>query len=187
MATTSKPERHAKGVLLIGIVKTLRFFRRQRPLEGLSPAAEAFLNEHVLPDQWYAFDIYRELLNVIYREVLASNDEYALQAGIEAGKAILTTFHKAFIIDRDPLGSLLSMRHIWKSYFDFGFHKAEQVSDRSVRFTVADFPNMLPVHGMMIIGWDIAAAQAAGAEEVKYELLESPWRGDLQLKYLVML
>jgi hypothetical protein len=182
MVTT---KRHAKGILLVGIVKPLRVLRRQRPLEGLSPAAEAFLEERVLPDQWYSFDIYRELLNVIFKEVLASNDEYALRAGIAAGKISLTTIHQAFIQEGDPISSLMSMRHIWRSYFDFGIHKTEKISDRSVRFTLADFPDMLPVQGMMAIGWDIAAAEVAGAKDVKHEISEAPWRGNSQLTYLI--
>jgi hypothetical protein len=182
MATT---KRHAKGILLIGIVKPLRFLRRQRPLKGLSPVTEAFLEERVLPHQWYEFDIFKELLNVLFREVLSSNDEYALRSGIEGGKMSLTTIHQAFVKDGDPMGSLLSMRHIWRTYFDFGTHKAEKISDRSVRFTLADFPDMLAVHGMMTIGWDIAAAQVAGAKDVKHEILEAPWRGNPRLTYLI--
>jgi hypothetical protein len=37
----------------------------------------------------------------------------------------------------------------------------------------------------MIIGWDIAAAEAAGAQNVKHEILEKPWQGDSRFEYLV--
>lgn len=185
MAEPEETERQSKGLNLIELVKTLRAYRRKHPLVGLSPGAEALLNERILINKWYSFEAFLEIMRLFYRLLLASNPENALNAGIVGGLASLEDAHRAFVVKGDPTASLYAMRHVWGTLFNFGELDAKVVDEKSVRFTVIDYPDVPEVHAMMIIGWDIASAQLAGAKDVTYVIEKRPWQGDPNLVYLI--
>jgi len=185
MVDTVETERQIKGLTLIELVKALRAYRRNRPLVGLSPQAEALINDRIIVNKWYPHKTLMEILGVFYRQLLASNPDNALKAGIAGGLASLQDTHRAFVKQGDPLGSLYSMRHIWPTMFDFGELEAEVVGERSVLFTLTGYPDVSEMHGMLIIGWDMAAAQLGGADDVTYSIKQRPWIGDTNMVYLI--
>lgn len=181
----SADKRHAKGTGVIEVVRTLRAHRRQGVLKDLSPAAEQLLDTHILPNEWYSFAAFRELLDFMYEHLLGSSEEAALQAGITGGRTLLKGPHKGFVTPGDPAATVYAMRHTWRVYFDFGSLEAEIVEGPAVRFTVSGYPDVSIMHGMTIAGWAVAAAQLAGSRNAGCEMLERPWQGDAQLVYRV--
>lgn len=177
--------RRAKGTALIQLVKLLRAHRRKHPLPGLSPEAEEFLDQHLLPNEWYPLEPFREMMDVVHRELLGSNEEATVQAGVAGGKVLLTGPHKAFVRPGDPAASVFAMRHIWRAYYDFGEHTGEMVEGSAVRFTLNEYPDVTAAHALMIAGWTVAAALVAGAADAGAEILARPWKGDPELVYRV--
>jgi len=185
MTESAKIERQVKGKVLIDLVKSLNVYRRNRSLVGLSPHAEAFLNRRILANKWYPHNIFRELMRLFYRHLLASNPENAVKAGIVAGYSGLQSIHRGFVKTDDPLASMYSMRHLWASMYNFAEIEAELVGTNSVRFILTGYPDMPEEHAMLTVGWGVAAAQLAGAKEVTYVLEQRPWQGDRDLVYLI--
>jgi hypothetical protein len=179
-----KPPRRAKGVNLIDLVKLLKGLRKRRPL-AFSKAAEALLAEHVLISNWYPFDVYPELLDIVYREMLGRDEKAALEMGIIGGRAAFSGFHKQFIAPRKPLETLLAIRHTWRVYYDFGTLSAFEEGPRAVRLELEGYPDARPCHGNMIVGWHVAAGREAGAENARSDILEAPWRGGARLVHRV--
>ncbi len=178
-------QRHAKGVNLIHLVKMLKIYRRQRPLTGLSADAEALLGEHILATKWYRHELFLELLEVTFRQILNGDEEKAVAAGITGGRLVLQDIHKAFVQQGDPIGSVMAMRHTWPTYFDFADIKADLAGNDSVRFAVAGYPDIPMVHALTTIGWGIAAARLAGAKRAGYLVEDRPWEGAPMFRYRI--
>jgi hypothetical protein len=170
--------RRAKGAGIVELVKVLRAYRRAHPIEGLGKSAEHLLDERIMTNEWYSLDAFLELLAYAYRHLLGSSEEAALQMGAAGGRALLQGPHKAFVKAGDPTGSVVALRHSWLTYYDFGNLAAELVDDRTVEFVVTGYPDVPVPHGMMIAGWAVAAAELAGARDVRCDILERPWIGD---------
>jgi uncharacterized protein (TIGR02265 family) len=164
-------------VNLVGLVKALRVHRKQHPLPEMSPEADALLNEHILPSEWYPLRAHLEILGVAYRLLAGSKPENALQMGVTGGKAIWTSTHRGVVEGRDPVRALKSMPAVWRTYFDFGSLDVDVDDPTTVRFTVRDYPDVPVYHGMTIAGWHLAVALVAGAPGATVELLERPWEG----------
>jgi hypothetical protein len=182
-----KSSRRAKGVNLIGIVKLVKGMRKRRPLRpgALSRTAEAFLDEHVLVSDWYSFDLYVELLQLVFREMLESSEAAALEMGIMGGRSAFSGHHKQFVAPGNPIETLIALRHTWRVYYDFGTLSAVAEGPRSARLVLDGYPDMLACHGNMIVGWHVAAAREAGAESARSEIVKAPWRADERLIHRV--
>ncbi len=174
-----------KGSNLIGLVKLLRGLRKTRPLQGLSPAALALLDERVLVTDWYPFEPFLEFVELTYRDLLKGSEEAALQMGIAGGREALAGVHKAFISQGDAAASLLAMKPAWRAYFDFAQLSAEKVGTNAVRFNLIDYPDVGAAHGMLIVGWHVAAARLAGSEKARAEVVLKPWTGAPHLAHCV--
>jgi hypothetical protein len=164
------------------LVKLLKSHRRKSPISGLSSEAESLMGDaHLLPTAWYPFAPVVELIQVSYRYLMRSREEAALQMGMAGGAYALGTYHKTFVKLGDPRASVLAMRHTWPLYFDFGALSASDDGNHAAVFTLEGYSDMSAAHGYMIVGWHRAAALAAGATEVRGDLLECPWSGDSSL------
>ena len=181
----SSQARHAKGVNFTELVKVLRVRRRTQPLVGLSAEGEAMLSVRVLASEWYSHEALLDLLRYAYRELLGRSDEAAHQMGIVGGHAVLQGAHRAFISPGNPAASVTNMGVIWKAYFDFGELTNEADGDHACTFRLTGYDDMPSVHGMMIAGWAVAAAQIGGAPSARCEFLEKPWRGAPRFQYRV--
>ncbi|MBN1653368.1 MAG: hypothetical protein JXA30_06280 [Deltaproteobacteria bacterium] len=181
----TQTDRLTKGVAVVNLVKILKIYRRNSSLKAFTPATEALFHEHILPNRWYPHDSFLELLEFVYRHLLGSDEQNAVQMGINGGLEVLQGVHGAFVQKHDPVGSILAMRHIWPTYYNFGALDGKAAGAHSVRFIVTDYPDISIAHAMMIIGWGIAAAQLGGASDARYEVLKRPWKGDSLLSYRI--
>ena len=100
--------RRAKGINLIAFVRMLKGLRKRRPIGLLSDATEAVLGDRVLISSWYSFDVYRELMNVVTREILHGSDASALEMGIMGGREAFSDYHRQYVAPGDPLATLIA-------------------------------------------------------------------------------
>jgi hypothetical protein len=179
-------------VNLTELVKVLRIHRRQKPLPRLSAAAEDLLATRILASEWYAHEPFLELLRCTDEVILGRSEARALEMGILGGHIALQGPHRAFVQPGDPEGSMLALRHVWRSYFDFGELAGEpealphEERSRGVRFILTGYPDIPCVHAHMTAGWPMAAAQIAGARDPQCEMLERPWKGAQRLVFRVL-
>lgn len=177
--------RLVKGINLSQLVPLLRKRRRQQSLGMMSAAAERLMEERILDHLWYPHAPFVDLLRVLYREVLANNENNALSMGIAGGRVTLQGVHKAFVVPGDPVASAMAMRHSWQSYFNFGEQKAVQEGDRSVVLTINGYSDVTPIHAGLIAGWTVAAAQLGGAPQATCDIFEKPWLAGTKLSFRV--
>jgi hypothetical protein len=185
MVHTPRDDRHVKGINLVGLVKLLRVYRRQKPIRGLSPGAMALLDDRILVSSWYPLQHHWELLGFMYREMLGSDPEHALAMGLAGGKETWKGTHRVFVSERGAISALNSMGPAWRSYFDFGELDVDVEDEHTVRFTVRDYADCPVAHGMTIAGWHLAAAQLAGSPKATIEVLDKPWAGAREQVHVV--
>jgi len=188
--STSKPQgsRNVKGIIQVDLIKFLRVYQRSTPLPRLSPAAEELLQTRVIVSAWYPLAPFLELIMVTDRVLLKGNEEAAVELGAGGGTNLLRTSYRAYIREGDAAESVMGVRHLWGTHYDFGAIHAELEADRrSVVYTVTGYEDVVAPHGLMTAGWAIAAARIAGAPAARIELLERPWAGDEHLRYRVIL
>lgn len=175
--------RHAKGTNLVELIKVLKVHQRQRPIEGLSREAQELLETRILLSDWYPHEPFMELLKVLFEQLLGRSTNKALQIGITGSITALRGPYKAYIRSGDPAASVLAMRHIWRTFFDFGDLKASLDEDRSVSFVLTGYHDVSPVHAAMITAWSVGAARLAGSGTADVEIIEAPWDGADRLVY----
>ena len=176
--------RRVKGTSIIQLVKLLRDVRQKRPLR-LSPAGAQFLEQRIMPTEWYPLSMMVELMHVMFEQLQGSDPRVAMQGGITSGVQQLSGPYNGFVITGDPVATVLSMRHLWRASYDFGMLEAVSDGPRSVLFTLSGFPDITVVHAIMTASWAVAAAQVSGPKGAKAELVEKPWEGSALLRYRV--
>ena len=175
--TMSQPTRHVKGIVQLDLIKYLRVYQRSNPLPGLSAEAEELLHSRVIVSSWYALAPFLELLAATDSLILKGDENAALELGASAGSQLLRSSYRAYIRDGEFAESVMAVRHLWGTHYDFGAVTAELQADQtSVVFTITGFEDVSMAHALMTAGWAIAAARVAGAASVAIEVLERPWK-----------
>lgn len=179
------PQRHAKGVSLVSPAKVLNVYGRRAPLDELAPSTRAVLDQRVLISSWYPLEVLWDMLDFMYRKMLKQDPATALAAGTAGGREIWSNAHNAFVRD-NPTATLKRMGPAWAGYFDFGSLDVQPMpGGQGVHFIVRDYDDVPEVHGMMIAGWHLAAAQLSGQEGAQLDFTALPWRGQGPLRYVI--
>ncbi len=169
--------RRVKGVTLEQLVKAVKGLQRRMPHLRLSPRTEAALQERILVSKWYPLQLNLELSAFVYRQMLGSDPNNALMAGVAGGTEAWSGAHRIFVAERGPLDALRAMAPAWGSYFDFGSLTADTIDAGTVRFTIEGYPDIPVYHGMLIAGWHTAAARLCGAHDATADVEQRPWEG----------
>ena len=181
------PGRHIIGAVLIDLVKFVKNHERTSGrVLSLSAPSRATLERRVLISEWVPIEIFHELLQALDLLVIHGDEQRAMEMGALGG-ASMRGLLKAYTVPGDAPSSVLSMRHAWRAHYDFGRLTSELTGDATVRFTVTDYLDMPMIHGLMTVGWGVAAARAAGANDVHPVLFDRPWRGAEKLMYEISL
>ena len=175
--------RHVIGAVLVDLVKFLKNFERTsgRPIP-LSTMSRAAVDRRVMISEWVQVQVFHELLHVFDVIAVKGDEQRAMEMGAVGGTPMRGLL-KAYSVPGDPVGSVFSMRNAWRAHYDFGRLTSERTSDATVRFTVSEYLDMPMIHGMMTVGWGVAAARAAGAADLRVVVFERPWRGASELSY----
>ena len=174
--TSSSARRLVKGTGCVDIVKIVRHARKQRTYPPFGDAAEALLEERVLPTGWYSHEGFLQLIEFAFVELLGASEQKAWEMGAAGGRAQLQGPHKVFVDSDDPLAAAWSMRHAWRLNFNFGEIRVER-DERSFLYALHGYADVPPSHAFMIAGWTWAAFQLSGASYVVREIVERPWQG----------
>lgn len=177
--------RHVIGVVTIDLVKFLKTHERTvgKPL-ALDSHTRALLDRRVSPTEWIALESFLALLSALDEIALHGDEQRALDMGA-AGGTVMRGLHKTYAVAGDPKSSVVAMRHAWRAHYDFGRLSCEPLSDRAVQFTVDSYPDMPMVHGMMTVGWGLAAARAGGSPTATATVVERPWTGSQRLQHII--
>lgn len=178
--------RHVKGSNVIDLVKFAKRLAKSVALPALSPAAGRLMEERLLPSGWYALEPFAELLSAVDTAILEGDEERALGLGITAGLAALDGPARLYVKPRDPVGTVLAMRHAWRARHDFGVLAARLDGEGAVLFELTEYADINMVHALTTAGWGVAGARAVGAAASRVEVLERPWRGGTCFRYRII-
>lgn len=177
--------RNVKGVTFVDLVKFLRKQQKTTNLPLLTPTAGALLETRILIFAWYPLKSFLELLKITDKTFLKGNESNAMEMGAVSGMNQLRSVHKAYVKSGDPTGSVIAMRHSWRSSANFGDLGADIEDDHSVVFILRGYDDLGMIHGMMIAGWGVAAARLAGSPNANAELIDRPWKGASRFCYRI--
>lgn len=169
---------------MIDLVKFLKNFGKRRALPSLSPAVRELLALQIAPSTPYPLELLQELLRVMDELVVKGDENAAMEMGAVGGSTFQGVL-KTYVTPGDPTASVLAMRHGWRAHYNFGRLSAEEVSRGEVLFRLEGYPDAPMVFALMMAGWAIGAARAAGSKTPKLNVLERPWRGDAHFVYRV--
>lgn len=171
-----------KGIDLIGLVKTLKAWRKANPgkeLPGLTAEDLDFLdNTLVLPVGWYPHDRFLRFLDAVSQLVFGGSQDGMLEMGRMAARETYTTVHSALIYKGDVARTLSGGIGFIKAHFDFGEWTFEEGSANQAHIRISGYPEMTETHGTLFVGWCEVMIELSGGEVQKAEVLEAPWRGD---------
>ena len=108
-----------------------------------------------------------------------------MEMGAAGATEQLQSIYKAYLKAGDAKESVYALRHAWRAQYDFGQLAADALDASSVLFTLSDYEGVGMVHGMMIVGWGVAAARVCGCTGARADVLERPWRGGERLRYRI--
>jgi hypothetical protein len=177
-------ERQIAGNALIDLIKFIKNYEKEVRALPLGAEARGLVAERVVVAQWYSLAAFHDILGALDRAVLRGNEQRTLEMGAAGGAAMRGLQH-AYVVEREPLNSVLAMRHAWRAHYNFGALSAEATGDATVTFTVTGYPDMPMSHGLLTAGWGLAAARVAGSPAARVEVLERPWQGAKQYVYKV--
>ena len=166
------------------LVKFLKNFGKRRALPNLTPAAKELLAVQIAPSTPYPLELLQELLRVMDELIVKGDENAAMELGAVGGSTFQGVL-KTYVTPGEPMASVLAMRHGWRAHYNFGRLTAEEVSQGQVRFRLEGYPDAPMVFALMMAGWAVGAARAAGSKAPKLNVLERPWRGAAHFVYLV--
>lgn len=139
---------------------------RARVLEALGPEARELMETNPLETQWYPYDVYIEISEVIDR-VLGDGDMRLFEElGAFSCEQTLTGVFRVFFRFGNLRFLLDRASKAWHSQYDFGsMHVEHDPDDRQiVKLTIRDVPNPHIVHYLAIRGWMLKAAELTATE-----------------------
>ncbi len=170
--------RRTKGTNLVGLVRMLKGALKSGQVAQVPPEVARLLAERIIVTEWYPFDSFLAVLDIVHRELAGGTDEGAVRLGEMGAHLVHEGSHSAFIKAGDPARSLEALDRIWPLLLDFGDLVSERVAEGDVRFTVTGYRDMPRAHGMTLIGWVRAVVTLAGGTVQEVIVERGPWRGD---------
>lgn len=139
-----------------------------RLLDSLSPTARGLVEEGFLPNQWYPFDVFCELCEVIDRQHGSGDLSLCFDLGRYACDANLPTLYRLFF-KVGNIGYIIGKAEVaWRTTYDFGAIKKVGRTDRSVTLRIEDVPEPRRAHCLSILGWCVRAGEISGARNTRW-------------------
>lgn len=177
-------ERRVVGAILVDLVKLVVNLEKSHGSLGLNATSYDIINARVTLSGWYDLAFFWDLLRAVERVLVKGSESRALELGAAGGSTMRGT-KKAYVVDGDPKSSVMAMRHAWRAHYSFGRLSCEALGDNVVQFKIEQYPDIPMSHGLMTAGWGVAAARAAGAQQVSADVLTRPWRGEGDFSYTI--
>ncbi len=180
-------EKKIKGVDLIGVVMSLKAWKKQagRELPDVHPDDVPYLDGsiRVLPSVWYPFETFTRLLSLSHRYVYGGTEEGMIRMGRDAAALAYGGVHSIFVRKDDFAGSVRSFQSQWRQHFNFGELTVDRIPG-GVRIRFEDFRDASRIHGVLHVGWFLQLAEMCGAQKPKCRIVDAPWLegGDLTLE-----
>lgn len=154
-------EPRAKGTMMLPIVKALRINRDLvKPL--LADHLQKYLEEKVLPTEWYPADDQQELFQTLGRAFSVPDFE---RFGMFLASEQLTGFYRAFLVTGDGERTLRGMAQLWRMNYDTGVMSVVTTPGHA-RVELDDFPYVAEPNCEVLSGYMRRALELAGMRQI---------------------
>ena len=186
--SNATPEMKVKGGLFVDYVRMLKKKKGVDWSKYLLPRDLPYLEQQILPSEWYPFESFERMGIAVLREV-ASGD---LEAVLAFGQITLDEMAKAFsnlVSDDNPRESLMRFEVLRNSFFNFNPVSIESIYGDYAKLRI-QYSMSRPAEeaaSYQAAGFFIQLLRLSGATNIEYRFASKSWAGDpttiLELKW----
>jgi len=186
--SNATPEMKVKGGLFVDYVRMLKKKKGVDWSKYLLPRDLLFLEQQILPSEWYPYETFERMGVAVLQEVAAGN----LEAVLAFGQVSLDEMARAFsnlVCKGDPRESLMRFEVLRNSFFNFNAVTIETISayyaKLRIEYSMSRIAEEAASH--QAAGFFIQLLRLSGAKEIEYRFASKSWAGDpttiLELKW----
>jgi hypothetical protein len=171
--------RNVRGTLFRDYIRMIRTVKDVDWAKELSPDDLVYVLSRVEADRWYPMEVFERMGNAILR-VVAQNDTLAVRMWGRSSVGALCATTPELVAPGDPIETLMRMRVLRATFFDFEALTIPTLLDDEAEITIA--------YGMGLIAEEAACFQTMGvferllelasAKDVRASFTERAWAGD---------
>jgi hypothetical protein len=170
---------NVRGVLFRDYVRMIRGAKHIDWKAALEPEDYAYVTSRISVDDWYPMASFERIGNVIFRR-LADNDLVAVRMWGRASVGDLCATQPDLVAPRDPIETLMRMRVLRATFFDFPALAIPELLDDQAEITISYRMGPLAEEAAshQTMGVFERLLELATARDVVAELTAKSWAGD---------
>ena len=174
-----------KGSMLMFVVKGVRAAGVEHFEPLLTDEDRGFLNQRILPINWYPFENYKRLFDSLVAVVARGNTRTVRKWGRDYGSTILEGVYRSVISPGNPFRSLKNYEQRFRSFYDFGVLEVSETGPGAAKLEIRSFDPSWEAIYEMIYGWLERTVELAGGKNPRIEFVARSWAGDPSTIYSV--
>lgn len=171
--------KQVKGSLFVEYVRMIKKNKHIRWDEYLTPYELGFLDQIILPSQWYPYEIYRQYGAAIFREIAGGKPQLACSWGKETMDRLAELYKDNLIEEGDPVASLRRFKALTQNFFNFDSFDITIHGDNHVEIAINPAFGTEAVRGYsyQMLGSFQRLVELSGADRVQAEFFAKSWEG----------
>ncbi len=172
--------KQVKGSLFVEYVRMIKKNKQIDWNKHLASSEMRFLNQVILPSEWYPFEIYQHYGAAIFQEIADGEPPVACSWG-KATMDRLAELYKGNLIEKgQPLGSLMKFKELNQRLFNFDSFEIIVHDEKHVDIGVDPAFGTGAVEGYsyQMLGSFRRLIELSGVDKVEAEFSAKTWEGD---------
>ena len=172
--------KQVKGSLFAEYVQMIRKNKHISWNKHLGSSEMEFLDQIILPSQWYPYEIYQQYGAAIFQEIAEGKPQVACSWGKETMDRLAGLYKENLIEEGDPLKSLNKFKALTRNVFNFDSFEIIVHDDNHVDIAVdlAFGTKAIQGYSYQMLGSLQRLLELSGADDVKAEFSAKTWEGD---------
>ena len=171
-----------KGAAIRGLLKFVKSSQLpggiDRVVSELPSEVKPVFERQILSGDWYPYEAYSELLDVMARIHGNGEEAFVETLGRYAARQDLGGIFEAITVLASIPKILETASHLWNRYCDSGIFEIVSIGEEKGIGRITEFPNITKNHAVLLNGWIEGVGLAAGAKTAKVSHLRAIYLGD---------
>ena len=166
-----------KGSIFIPWVIGVRADKSGACDKNLTDEDRKAISGKILASSWYPFDIYKNCVNAVVKEIAKGNMELLRQWGRDFVDSTYKHIYKNLFSEKNPKRAMKGHQMMFKTLYDFVSMDLEEVSESEYIVKLEGVePDFKPFF-YTAIGTFEKSLEYAGAKGLKAEFIDKSWEG----------
>ena len=168
---------NVKGSVFIPWVRAIKANKTGVYDKYLTDKDREIINERILPNIWYPYETYKNLINATF-EVVANKDlEVVAEWTRLFSQQAMTGLYAGSLEGLTPLQYIKRSGIIIRTYFSFGKVEGVAEAENQALLTLSEFDmQFLPIQ-YIVKGWLEGNLSLCGAKNIKSDIVTKSWEG----------